>query len=55
MRREVTTIRLSKEIRNILTHTAKKSGRTLSELVREAVHDWIEKREKEKAASKRTA
>lgn len=45
MKRRVITVRLTEEIRDLLSLTVVKSGRTLSELVREAINYWLEKRE----------
>lgn len=55
MKRKGTNIRMTEEVRNKIFDIARMSGRTLSEVVREAVEEWLRKREEEKAASKETA
>lgn len=48
MKRVGTNIRMTEEIRNKLFNEARKTGRTLSEIVREAVEIWFEQKQKAK-------
>lgn len=52
MKRKGTNVRMTEEVRNEIFNVARQSGRTLSEVVREAVEEWLRKRKKEKTVSK---
>ncbi|MDI1471530.1 MULTISPECIES: ribbon-helix-helix protein, CopG family [Thermodesulfovibrio] len=52
MKRKGTNIRMKEEVRNKIFDIAQKSGRTLSEIVREAVEEWLKKREKRERSVK---
>ncbi|GLI53980.1 ribbon-helix-helix protein, CopG family [Thermodesulfovibrio yellowstonii] len=52
MKRKGTNIRMTVEVRNEIFNVARQSGRTLSEIVREAVEEWLKKREKRERSVK---
>lgn len=48
-KKEVIRVRLTKSIRDRLEAVAREEGRCLSEIVREAIMEWLNKKEKEMA------
>lgn len=49
MKRKGTNVRMTEEMRSKIFDIAHKSGRTLSEIVREAIEEWLKTRERSKA------